>query len=371
MPPVTTAPARAPEDRRADAASPAIVVPFTRASREHAEPFLDRTSPVLGANTYQIGPEDVPAFGYMRNIVLTLTFAGGAGGSAVLKEDAPFSAIQEVVLTDVNGAPLVGPLSGYDLYLINKYGGYAFNPDPKASGAYTALDANGNGQVVLRIPAEISARDALGALANQNAASTYKLRVTIAGKADVFSTDPAGALPTVRVRAHLEAWTQPAGTDLRGMPQATTPPANGTTQFWSKFVKNLASGANTIQLPRVGNLLRTLIFIFRTTTPARSSTNFPDPVQFLLDSRILNNVSKDLLNHYMTERYGFAKTNLDTGVFVVDYTHDFDGHPGGELRDLYLPTTQASRLELVGSFGADGTLTVLTNDVAPAGEIFI
>jgi hypothetical protein len=42
-----------------------------------------------------------------------------------------------------------------------------------------------------------------------------------------------------------------------------------------------------------------------------------------------------------------------------------------ENRDLWLPTLGSTRLELQGSFGGAGVLTVLTNDVAIAGSVFI
>ena len=62
---------------------------------------------------------------------------------------------------------------------------------------------------------------------------------------------------------------------------------------------------------------------------------------------------------------------LDNGVFVYDFCHEFDGSIGRENRDLWLPTLGSTRLEVQGSFANAGTLTVLTNDVAIAGSVFI
>ena len=39
------------------------------------------------------------------------------------------------------------------------------------------------------------------------------------------------------------------------------------------------NGANTLRLPNVGNLIRTLILVFRNATPARIDTTFMDPIQ--------------------------------------------------------------------------------------------
>jgi hypothetical protein len=45
---------------------------------------------------------------------------------------------------------------------------------------------------------------------------------------------------------------------------------------------------------------------------------------------------------------------------------------GNEERNRYLPTLQSSRLEIRGNFGANATtVSVLTNDIAPAGDIFV
>jgi hypothetical protein len=62
---------------------------------------------------------------------------------------------------------------------------------------------------------------------------------------------------------------------------------------------------------------------------------------------------------------------LDNGVFLYDFTHEFDGTLGQENRDLWLPTLGSTRLELQGVFANAGQLTVLTNDVAIAGPVFL
>lgn len=347
----------------------ALLVPFTRASHEHVEPFMDVTQQ-LGAAAVNLPVADVPAYGYLRAIFLRVDGTGGTGGSAVGNEDAPWSVIGDISLSDVNGASIVGPFTGHDLFLANKYGGYNFWPDPTLSPIFSAVSSNGNFAFALRVPVEISARDALGAIPNENAASAYKLRVTIAASTGLFTTPPVTTLPAVRVRAWMEAWTQPNPSDLRGNPQEQQPREMGTLAFWTKNVKNVSAGAQTIKLDRVGNLMRNLVLIFRNATPVRDSTDFPDPLQLVWDGRTILNIGRDVLRHYAWERYGFLAAALETGVFVLDFTHDFDGHPGGELRDLWLATTQASRLELVGNFGVAGTLSILTNDVQPVGNIY-
>lgn len=367
--------AGAPADKSAPkGAAPSLVVPFVRAAQEHIEAFSD-TSTLISGNSTAIAPIDIPAYGFMRGIWLEVTTTGGTGAAAVYKGDGPFSALTEISVMDVNGAPIVGPLDGYDLFQINKVGGYRRSTvNPKLHPDYLA-PTTGNFTYLLYVPIEVSGRDGLGALANLNAASSYKLRFTIAPKGNVFSTDPT-TLPTVRVRAYLDAWTQPAQTDLRGQAQATNPPAHGTTSFWSKTVVNVNAGQQTIRLPRVGNYMRNLVFIFRDAAGVRNKASFPASFDLYWDTRLLKSYAQSVWRGQMSQRYNLtgadeAANGLDTGVYVEDYCHEFDGLAGAELRDGWLPTVQSTRLEVLGNFGAPGTLTILTNDVSPAGEVFL
>jgi hypothetical protein len=346
--------------------APAVYVPFTRGSYEHVEPILD-VSQVLDANTHIIGPFDVPAYGYMRGLLIMVDATGGTGAAAVAFEDAPWSAIAELVLYDVNGAPIIGPLSGHDLYLINKWSNLL--NDPINAPRFVVPAITGNFAFMLRVPVELSNRDAVGSLPNQASNSTYKCRITMANTAGIFSTAPTG-LPTLRWRVSLEAWAQPNPQDLMGRPQQQEPPDVGTTQFWTKTTKVIAAGNQTVRIDRVGNLIRNLILVFRNNTPIRDTTDLPDPIQLVWDGRIITNEARDIRRHYMWERFGYAAAALDTGVLVFDFIHDLTGDAGGELRDLWVQTTQGSRLDLVGNFGVAGVLTILTNDVQPVGSIY-
>lgn len=340
-----------------------IANPFVRAAYEHVEPFDDR-SQQLDANSHQKGPIDVSPYGFARHLVILVEGTGGTGGSAVAAEDGPFDVLQDLMVTDVNGRNIVGPFSGSDLYHANKVGGYVENVDPKDLPSYSAIDANGNFSFKLRVPFEITSKDGLGALPNMNSSATYKLSYTIGAKGQVFGTDPATTLPSVRVRCWLEAWTQPGAADGRGNPNVQTPPMVGTTQYWTKAQANVSAGEQRIPLPRKGNMIRNLVFIFRDGSGDRDESNLPDNLRIEWDGRILVNTSKTLLKDQFFERFG---DTLDDGVIALDFTHDADGKPGNENRHLWLPTSQATRLELVGNFGGAGVLSILTNDVQPQG----
>ncbi|MBT2400635.1 hypothetical protein [Streptomyces sp. ISL-100] len=354
--------------------------PFTRAAKEHQEPMLDTTQQ-LGASSVAMGPFDVPAYGYMRGIWLWVSATGGSGTATVaMKEDAPFSAISEIALIDVNGANVIGPLNGYDLYLSNKWFGYNLG-DPKQNTMYvppvTGANASGNFGYLLYLPVELSGRDGLGSLPNANAASTYKVRVTLAPDTEVYTTAPT-VRPQVRVRAWLDAWTQPNATDLRGNANSTQPPAMGTTQYLSKTTQTISAGFQQPRMTRVGSYIRNLLFVFRDAAGSRAAgqTNFPSDVSMFWDSKNLFTRHKDLWQAQMARRSRYNAAietagGRDNGVWLEDFTHEFDGQLGNELRDGWLGTVQSTRLELSGQFGTAGTLTILTNDVAPAGPIFM
>jgi hypothetical protein len=320
----------------------------------------------------------------VRSIVVLVQATGGAGASVTAAEDGPWNAIKNIALTEPNGATLQQFNSGYELKCAMKWGGYRANDgaDPAASPVFSNVAAaTGNFSFLLRIPVELNLRDGLGSLPNQNAAATFKLRLTQAASTQVYGTVPT-TLPTLRVRAYAEEWDQPE-TETAGQTNQITPPAMNTTQFWSVQIMNVNAGAQTLRLSRVGNYLRNLIFIFRSATRALGNANFPDPLTIYLDTRPIDIVEINNFRHQMYERTGFGGTigattpandspqGLDNGVFVYDFTHEFDGTLGRENRDLWLPTLGSTRLEIQGTFGASGTLTVLTNDVAIAGSVFI
>lgn len=363
------------------AQAPVSLVPFLRASGEHREPTGIDVTKALTTSDQDLGVFDIPAYGYVRSIVLLVTATGGAGTGVTAAEDGPFSVIKNIAFTEPNGAQIAAFNSGYDLFLANKWGGYRApeGADCKASPVYSAPAATtGNFSFLVRIPVELNARTALGALGNQNAAATFKLRLTLAAAAQVYGTVPA-TLPSVRVRAYLEAWDQPLATE-GGQANQTTPPAVNTTSFWSSQVFNVSAGQQTIRLARVGNYIRNMIFVLRRggTSRANGQADIPNPTTLQLDARPIDIIETNNWTQQMYERTGFgrngiaydAPSGLDNGVFVYDFAHEFDGTIGHELNDGWLPTLGSTRLEIVGSFGNAGTLTVLTNDVAIAGNVF-
>lgn len=364
--------------------APQMLVPFMRGAADHCEPFYDTTF-TLTASSSNLGPIDIASYGFARAIfVMVNVVSSGNSATVALQEDNPWSIFSELAVQDVNGAPLFGPHAGYECYTHHKYGGFRNQNDPKLLPNYSALTTGsgtsaGSGVFMLRINLDRNERDGLGALANMNASQAYKIRGTLAALLGTYSTVPNGTV-TARVRFWLEAYSQPMGVDAAGRQQATVPPANQTTGFSSRIQVTTNSGANTIKHTRVGNYIRNLIYINRRagTSRANGETDLATlNLQWYLDSRLLTNMGIEMIRTRMQEQFSLTAVAFegangpDNGVFVIPFCTEFDGRAGYEMRDMWLPTTQATRLEATLTLPNAGVLIVMTDDVAPRGNVFL
>ncbi len=353
----------------ASGSTPVPPLPFHHAAKEHTEPAFDVSGIVPGANSQMVlqgASQALPADGYLRDVYLRVKSSGGVAGAGVAAPDYPWNIIDSASLNDVNGAPLMGPIDGYSLYLVNKYGGYMFRGDPLiAPDASTSVAAP---EFALRLPLEINRQTGFGSLANHNAAAAYKCVLQANNSAALYSTAPT-TVPTLEFAGTIETWTQPTPTDAMGRPQETEPPAHGTTQFWTTQQYTINAGKNTITLTRVGNLIRALILVYRDATGARvlfSSGHLPDPIEIDWDARQYKIDPLYMRREDMINSYGAAEANTaEDGVIVYNWDKTILGHTGGGSSAMYMPTVEATRLNIVGTFGVAGTLTVITNDIAP------
>lgn len=371
-------------------------IPFRRSTRKHMEPFFDSTITMTAGST-QISPINIPAYGFIRGIFIRVDATGGVGSttSAVLAGDAPFNALTAGLL-DVNGAPIYGPFMGtqgtYLSYVIAKYGGYRRAMDARQNFIFGTGSSGGNFSYRTYLPLEISRMNGIGALTNLNAAAAYQLFLTLNPSTTVFGTSPAPTLPAIRIRLWLDAWAQPPAHDLLGNMTSPAPPAVNTTQFWSVATFPVNSGSNIVRLTRLGQFIRTLIFVLyggASNPNTRVDNDWPDPAELWLDDYQLASIGQDtwqgwhvgaeynLNPNAVDGGAGQVATGLstrDTGVYPYSFADDGDSlFIGSEHFGGYLPTLQSSRLEIRGTFGSTNAvkqLFVLTNDVAPAGDIW-
>lgn len=347
------------------------LVPFTAAAHEHTEIAFD-TTVTPGENTLQLGPFDVPAYGYFRHLlveVTTATAGEGAEANAEQNEDFPWSIFSNIQINDVNGAPIFGPLDGFASLYASITGGYAGRPDPRTMEYYKKEVLNP--AFLLRIPIEISHRDGFGSLANQNAAASYKVYLTLNTLAGLMKTGKSAKLtkaPKVRVRGWLEAWSLPNERDIAGNPQAEAPPMLDSAQYYSYYKTNVQSGQNTKLLVRVGSLIRNLVVIARNESGERKDKVFSNPGQLEWDSRQMREDSQIMLVEHLAASVPELKIR-DVGVFAYLLDRSLKNTVGDDSPNLWYPTVQSTRLELRGSNEEAGTWQIITNDVAPVSVL--
>jgi hypothetical protein len=339
-------------------AAAAPVVPFDQASHRGYEqgPVFEAQ---IGAATKQFGPEGLPAQGFLRSVILQISSSGGTIGSGTVGADFPFNVLNLVRLQDTNGAPMC-ELSGFNLMLMNTYGGFAGSPDPRNDPDYSAGVVTPS--FAIRIPVEFSP-NGMGSLANQSQSASYKLTVILESNA-VYAVQPTTA-PTIKISTFMEFWTLPAAMDMLNRQQVRTPPFHGTAQYFTQQMNlSIPKGASQQKVTRTGSLIRTLAFVCR-EAGVRSEKPFPDPFTFNWDSRDLQIASKRLLRKLMREFVEQLSTR-DVGVYVFGFSYGEHRHFGENEINSWLPTVSATRLEIVGTTEEAGTQDVVVNDVSVA-----
>src|SRR3982750_2657802 len=133
---------------RGGGSGPAVaVVPFIRASAQHREPAGIDVSRQITAADQDLGTFDIPAYGYVRSLLILVQATGGSGTSVTQAEDGPFAALKNIFLTEPNGAFIAAFNSGYETFLADKWGGLRdpAGSDFRQSPTYSAVaSATGN-----------------------------------------------------------------------------------------------------------------------------------------------------------------------------------------------------------------------------------
>lgn len=340
----------------------------------------------ITANAQTMTPWALQATGWLRGLYILITGTGVTVGTVVA--DGPWIGITNIQLNDVNNEAIFGPFDGYTAMLTNKYGGYwnLDDPNTQATFSYTGGTTTNNVNAVLYIPLEIVARDPLGPIASVNNTASLTLNWSLGPIGNWFTT-VTGTL-AIRVRGNQDFYFEPRATDLQGNPISQTPPAAGTTQYWTQgSVSGLGGAVNQPLLTALGYQWRAYLFMARgnDTTRATGETNWPDPVIGIKFEAnfIFSNIPKTLWQTKMSREFAYNNVTADArgtasggtsaghenGVYGLFFNADFfKREPGGETRKSYLVTSPGSNFIFNGSFGSTGnTLYSVVNYVAPGG----
>ena len=373
----------------ANAQAAAAVVPFTIGSRIGSRNSftlpgiaLAADSPTTPPNT----PVQLPAVGYVDSYLVEVT-AALTGTGWTLGQSGVFGLIDHIALRNSQGQNLIVPLTGDELYLMNKYSGlgrglanpYGAQNDPKLDVTYTATGATLH--FFFYVPAVIDKISAFGALPALASNRSYQFEVVLSSISKAFG----GTAPTavsVSLDASAVFWQEPVGVTNGGGTQQTEPFGLGSIALWQKEVQNTAQGENLLRSNNVGNTLRNIIFIARDNTGARSESAWSPISELLVDNYPLIRLKDSEWRSAMGSWFGYSGTldgagGLDTGVRVVPFYLLAGGYSGdmNASHAQYLQTLDATLLQLhqlqMGAAAAGGTLTILTQSVQSDNQAFI
>lgn len=370
--------ASAPATAQAPTQQAAAALPFAIASRK-----MSRFSFTVGTVTAQaaaptpISPVLIPAVGYLSHLNLEVTVTGTGGTTPAFTADAPFNILQAIEFKTAAGNDIIAPLTGYQLYLANKYGcQFAEAPfsDARVGRQYSATAPSAH--FFLQVPLELDNRNGLGAVPALASNRSYQLALTLAAISTVLSGAPG---VTVTITGTAYYWSEPPAQTQSGVTQQTSPDGVGTLSQWQIEMPAVTPGDKYIKSNNVGNVLRTLIFTLRNSSGARIDTNgWPGVSEIYLDNEPMFYLTQNEWEDLMCKWFALDAASkdvakgLDTGVYVIPF-HVLAGSRAGDSnnrRTQLLPTLDASQLQIRGtSFGsAVSTLEIITQSVIPTSS---
>ncbi len=321
---------------------------------------------------------------YLRGAwVNAAAIASGNSATVVFAGDGPFSVFAQVAFLDTQQRPII-QVTGYQLaQIMNKFGGYFINGDPRADSTYVATAGSGGSagsfNFTVWVPLEINNRTGVGSALNKNSSQTYTLQITPALAASaVYSTAPT-TVPVVTVNVYEDGWWQPQEADVSGAPTSGAPVAPNTWSYWLQSSCTALNGAVQEQLTTgLGNSLRMVAlntYDTANSTRASGETDFPSTVQLIYKGTNLKNWPKSLWKSLMSKNYGLTSATADTangpenGVYVLwQFMQDFGMRPGDGINFSLLNSDQGDQFQFLGTFNASATMYELVNYIAPVGN---
>ncbi len=357
---------------------------FTVASRPQRR-FSNAQGPIsnfTGSTSFQ--PIQLPATGFVRKISLYFTASATfASGAAVVAGDGPWNLVSNITLTDATGQPVVQPVSGFNLRLINKYFSFGAMENtniPRAYGdpmlgqdyTYSGSGTSATATFRLDIDLEQDYNTGYGCIPNLDSNASLQLKIDLNPYTNAFTgTTPSAASVSVRVEQHYWA---PVGSTVGGVAAQTQPVGFGD-YVETRYETGTAtpSAENTLQVTNRGGLIKGMILVSR-AAGVRTAITAGTNIGLLVDN---NPVDEGITieSHYDTVRrtYGFIGTDLttsyapltagtlpglDRGVVVWP----FGTYSGG--RDSWLVTRVGSLVQIKVTPGASATQYELITQLA-------
>ncbi len=359
---------------------PAAGVRFTVASRPQRR-FSNRQTVNVANGGTSFAPIPLPATGLVRKIALLFEFSGTAASAGALAAgDGPFNLVSGITLTDATGQSITQPISGYNLYLVNKYLGFGnrFNDpfnDPRIGPeyAYSATATAFTAKFRLVIDLEQDASTGYGSIPNLDANASLQLKIDAAPYTVAFAgTGVSAATLSVTVDQHYWA---PVGSTTNGVPNQQYPPGFGDfleTRYETQTVS--AAAENTIPVNNRGGLVKGILLVSR-NAGVRTAFQPGSQVGVVYDNNAVDEgIRLDAWQDDIRRSYGYTGTDvgtamtpltagtlpgIDTGVIPIPF-----GKFGKDVRDTWLSTRVGTLLQVKATPGAGATQMELITALA-------
>jgi hypothetical protein len=366
--------------------TPAPVTPWPFPVGVFEQDVQDIDQSVTQTTSAQLwGQWNLSPSGWLRGAWLdfAMTVSANVTNSVSYAKDNPVSVIQKLTVYDLGGE-VVLQATGYQLLLINKFGGYFAVGDPRADINYTAITGTGatggSFHFVLYVPLEVISRSSLGTVQNESKPG-WRIEIFVDSQANTYNQVPS-VMGVLRVRGYMSSYTdtQPAGYTSGNTikPFAQSPPLPGTLQYWKTEGATLLAAGNTkYDLTNgIGFPIRNVFYLWYDAsagTRAAGDADIPDPFVIMLGNLQLYNRS---LATYFAETgrdfglygnfAGTANSNdnamaRENGVLPFYRTLDFSNEPGNEYGYKYWATNVNTLLRLQGSTAAQVNLFAMVN----------
>lgn len=356
--------------------SPTAGIRFTVASRPQRRYSNVQTANNLNGPT-SFAPIPLPATGLIRKIALLFEASvTSASAGAVVAGDGPWNLVSNVTLTDATGQPIFQPISGYNLYLVNKYLGKGTNHDDPWNApnigpeyAYASTATTGTAKFRLDLDIEQDSRTGYGCIPNLDANASLQLKIDVAAYSVAFSGTTVSAA-TLRVTVDQHYWA-PVGSTTGGIANQQYPPGYGDfveTRYETQTVS--AAAENTVPVNNRGGLIKGIVVVSR-AAGVRTAFTAGSNVGVVYDNNAIDEgIRLDSVQDDLRRDFGYIGADigtsyapltagtlpgLDNGVLAFPFAKYQDG------RDAWLNTRVGTLLQLKLTPGASATqLEIIT-----------
>jgi hypothetical protein len=356
---------------------------FTVASRPQRRYSANQSVSNLGTST-SFQPIQLPATGFVRKLSLLFTASvTSASAGAIVAGDGPWNLINSITVTDATGQAIMQPISGFNLYLVNKYlstGSMENTNMPRAWAnphlgpefAFASSATVGTATFRLDIDFEQDYNTGYGCVPNLDSNASLQLKIDVAPSTVAFTGTTTSAA-TLAVRVTQDYWA-PVGASVGGVAAMTQPVGFGDyleTRYETQTVT--AAAENTVQITNRGGLIKGMIAVSR-AAGVRTAYTAGANVGLLLDNNAIDE-GVPLEEHYDTLRrtYGYLGTDLTTSYAPLTagvlpgldrgvQVWNFGSLSGG--RDSWLATRVGSLFQTKVTPGASATTLEIVTQLA-------